>query len=809
MQGLLLSKSFWGRGGALKALLVAAAVALAANARAEESEFVDPGATETSANAVRSSKMETPAAEKPEKAEKTDKVVPQGAAPETGAKAAEETAVPEPVSVTEQPEQAVETAAKGKVPEGLISLEEVINPPLPEEEKALHDLVFNTIKTPGESGAQAALKGKAATEISSRVAAVRGLERNLTVQVFAHQAEIQKYVLEEARAVFLPIFALSGTYTSTITNKRADELSPAEKLLKQSRVKAKFPIPGGGIPNSTIPVVGSIEFLNKPTGPNEVVFVKPGDQNHYYLVDAADGIIQRFPSTPPPPFFSDNPETVLNDSGGTTQQKNKAVADFFNKNNLKLGYVDPEGHAKSLPLIWNYTVASTKTPEDITGSLSFSIFQQLPWGPQLEITTTPTYHNMAYDKFGDSFGRSYFSTVSGSIFLPLPGTKNFGPYSVNDANIKVFKEQKEAAMWDLKGQINAILQVVDARYLALVNAVTNVDVALKNRKSVEELAAQTAQLFTANRTTQFGKDQVDSELLRVKQAEEAAWNAYVAASDALVELLNLDTGTLLVPVAYSKGLNDRMQYEGANAAAVGLENRPELKSATAAVNIARIKMKFQKQQDRPDVSLTGSVTLSQTQYANGQGFRGSGGIGYESLADSMENVFRRDVQDESYSARYQRSLFHRGEHARIAEAEAGLDQSKLSLRATENLVKNQVNDAVALLDAAKAAVEAAKAHLDNARKAYDMTLELQKAGRITEFEVIAKNQDLYSSEYALNAVLTQYKQAETQLLYAQGVLAARYPERTASNAFDKYRLGLLRASNALQFFGEGKEKKAP
>jgi len=575
-------------------------------------------------------------------------------------------------------------------------------------------------------------------------------------------------------------------------------------------VKAKFPIPGGGVPNSTVPVVGSIEFLNKPTGPNEVVFVKPGDQNHYYLVDAADGIVQRFPSTPPPPFFSANPETVLEaPAGSSAKQKRKAVTDFFNKNNLKLGYVDPEGHAKSLPLSFNYSVASTKTPEDKSGTLSFSIFQQLPWGPQLEITTTPVIHSQAYDQFGNTFQRPWYSTVSGSIFLPLPGTKNFGPYAPQDANIKVFEQERQGALWDFKGVINSILREADARYLALVNTVMNVNAAISNRRSVEELAAQTAQLFGVNRTTQFGKDQVDSELLRVKQAEEAAWNAYVAASDSLVELLNMEAGTLLVPVAYSKGLNDRMAYEGANAAAVGLENRPELKSATVAVNIARITMKFRKQQDRPDVSLTGSVTLSQTQFANGQGFRGTGGIGYETIEESLVNVFRRDVQDESYSAAYQRSLFHRGEHARIAEAEAGLEISKLGLRATENLVKNQVNDAVALLDAARAAVEAAKAHLDNAKKAYDMTLELQKAGRITEFEVISKNQDLYSAEYALNLVLTQYKQAETQLLFAQGVLAARYPERTAPNEFDKYRLGLLRASNALQFFGEGKEKKAP
>jgi outer membrane protein TolC len=456
-------------------------------------------------------------------------------------------------------------------------------------------------------------------------------------------------------------------------------------------------------------------------------------------------------------------------------------------------------------------VASNKTAEDLVGTFSCSIFQQLPWGPQLQITTTPVYHNIPYDRFGNIYGRPWFSSVTGSIFLPLPGTKNFGPYSPQDASIKVAQQQREQALWDFKAQINAILREADARYLALINAIMNVDSAIKNRKSVEELAAQTAQLFGAGRTTQFGKDQVDSELLRVKQSEEAAWNAYVATSDSLVELLNMDPGTLLVPVAYSKALNERLAYEGANAAAVGLENRAELKSASAAVKISRITLKFQRQQDRPDLSFTSSITMSQTQYANGDhpGFRGTGGIGYATIGESLENVLRRDMQDESYSLTYNRSLFHRGEHARIQEAEAGLDQQKLNLRATENGVKNQVNDAVATLDASKAAVEAAKAHLDNARKAYDMTLELQKAGRITEFEMITKNQDLYTAEYALNAVLTQYKQAETQLLFAQGVLAARYPERTAPNEFDKYRLGLLRASNALQFFGEGKEKKAP
>jgi len=805
---------------------------------------VAPEPTETSAKAEQPAKTEnvhhrdtetqrrTEKAEQAAQAEKTDKLgkaekTESVEKPESIEKAEkiekpDKMALPEP-GMAQQAGRAAEAGAKEKVPEGLISVEALVNPPPEPEEKPLHDLLVNTIKTPGGEGAQAALKGKTSADISVRVAAVMALERNLPLQISAHDTEILKHALDEAWAAFLPLFSMSGGFSNTTTNRRVDELTPWQKISSLNFVKGYAPLPGGPSLNPSKPSVLELDFLVPQGGAGNVaqqkiVFVKPGDNAHYYVVQpvtvTANGqtssayeIIMYPSSTPPPPV--NNPQGIVQTVNNQPVMSAKDVSNFFNTNKLQVGYVDPTFQAKSLPLAWNYNIASMKTAEDTTDTFTFSIFQQLPWGPQINLSTSPVYHKLYYNHYDDSFGRDWFSNVSGSLYIPLPGTKNFGPYAPQDAAIKVAEQQREASLWDFRTAINNTLVQVDALYLGLVNTAMNVDAAINNRKTIEALQKQTDELLTANRTTQFGKSQVDSELQRVRVSEEAAWNAYIAASDALVELLNMDPNTLLVPVAYSKALNERMAYEAANAAAVGLENRPELKSAAVATKIARINVKFARQQARPDVSVTGNVTLSQTQTANGPDFRGAGGIGYSSIVDSLSNAFRRDVQDESYSATYTRSLFHRGENARIAEAEIGLDKQKLDVRIVENRVKNDVYDALAQLDSAKAAVEAAKTHQENARKAYELTAQAQKDGRITEFEVISKSQDLYSAEYAVNAVLAGYKQAETQLLYAQGVLAARYPERTAPNEFDKYRLGLLRASNALQFFGEGKEKKAP
>src|SRR4029078_12213629 len=122
--------------------------------------------------------------------------------------------------------------------------------------------------------------------------------------------------------------------------------------------------------------------------------------------------------------------------------------------------------------------------------------------------------------------------------------KNFGPYAPQDVSIKLAKLTQKQSMWDLKSTINSTLLIADLRYLSLVNAVKNLEAVMNNRKTIESLQKLTAEMLEKQRTTQFGKDQIDSELLRVRVTEEEAWNNYIVTSDNLVELLALPTGTL-------------------------------------------------------------------------------------------------------------------------------------------------------------------------------------------------------------------------------------------------------------------------
>ncbi len=339
-----------------------------------------------------------------------------------------------------------------------------------------------------------------------------------------------------------------------------------------------------------------------------------------------------------------------------------------------------------------------------------------------------------------------------------------------------------------------------------MNAVKNLEAVMNNRKTIEALQKQTGDLLEKQRATQFGKDQIDSELFRVRVTEEQVWSNYILASNSLVELLALDPQTLLMPVGYSKTVNEHPVYKAEDALKVAMEHRAELKSDSARVRSAEVFLRFAKQQSRPDISAAATATWDQVQTPNSPRARGETGIGYRIPQKSLINTFNSDTLFESYSLTFRRQFINRAEHARIDKAAAALEQQELSSRITEDSIVQQVNDALASLDSARASIDAARVRVESSRKAYDLTLEQQRDGRITEFEVVSRNQERLDAEFGYNNALVNYKVAETRLMFAEGMLPSEYPERTAPNEFHRYRLGLLKASSALQYFGDGKDK---
>ncbi|MCW8133338.1 MAG: TolC family protein [Planctomycetota bacterium] len=417
------------------------------------------------------------------------------------------------------------------------------------------------------------------------------------------------------------------------------------------------------------------------------------------------------------------------------------------------------------------------------------ITQLLPWGATVNLSTNTTYKRTFASRH-HSYDAPWVTTLNAQITLPVPFTKDFGPLAPQDVAIKLSKIDAERAYWDLKSSINATLLVVDLAYWDLVGAAKNLEVTIRNRQTIELLAKQTDDALKAGRTTAYGKDQVDEEVLRVKDLEEQAWNFYVLTSDRLVELLNLEKGSIVLPYGYSKHVGERITANGSTALEVALENRPELKAEQLGVKATEVQVDFARHQLLPDLVSTNAVSLIQT----------NSEIGYHTLFKSLNNIFTEDARTLTFGLRYRYPLFNRALHARYQQALAQKDSQKFTLRINENQVTQEVHDALASLESAEGRVRAAQSRVDAASKAYEQAKNLRDLGRITEYEIVSKSQEYLSADVLAVIAMVDLKRSEAQLLFSQGLLPELYPQMTSQNEFDQYRLNVLKASKAMFFF---------
>ncbi len=103
--------------------------------------------------------------------------------------------------------------------------------------------------------------------------------------------------------------------------------------------------------------------------------------------------------------------------------------------------------------------------------------------------------------------------------------------------------------------------------------------------------------------------------------------------------------------------------------------------------------------------------------------------------------------------------------------------------------------------ARKKQLELADENLRLAQESLKQAKDFFDGGRMTEFEMVTKNRDVLFADFAHIAAAVEYKKAETQLLFAEGILPYLYANMTAPNSLEKRRIGVLDSANALRFFG--------
>jgi outer membrane protein TolC len=488
--------------------------------------------------------------------------------------------------------------------------------------------------------------------------------------------------------------------------------------------------------------------------------------------------------------------------------------------NNVLANPDPNGDRRNPKAVFNDSrpdqvgqariPASLASPTGPARSMNYQIdlSQQLPWGANLLLSykaldqDTFFVNNSAvlrtenpppnFKAFG-SYGRPWVSSFLTRLSIPLPGSRFFGPYAEQDVAVKLAYLGQEQAYWDVQTQINTTLRDVDLAYWDLVDSLLNIQILHEDRKTVRQLREKTLQLFKTGLATNYDQAQVDAEVARVEGQVEQAWNNYVQRSNELARLLDRSTdGDLLVPSGYSQALASAYKIPHEPATPDTSTDNPGMIAAALNVNAAQIERERRRVRTRQDVSLNAQVNLLQSNRV----------FGYDSFGASAENVFDPDIVEQSYSVDFRYPWGNRAVHARLGQAEAGLQKQELALRATDNRVQRELHSGYAGLNSANARVEITARNIQLAELAYAKALQQQELRGVTEYEVAEQNKRLLQARLAHVAARTQRKQAEARVLAAMGIFANVYAERYAQTDVDRYRLQLLAANHALHYFGK-------
>lgn len=429
-----------------------------------------------------------------------------------------------------------------------------------------------------------------------------------------------------------------------------------------------------------------------------------------------------------------------------------------------------------------------------TKTYDVALSQQLPWGPRFNISEATTDRDVFYDREGNSFDADWASSLLFNLELPVPGGRNFGPYAVFDTAVKLSEKDAERGYWALKVTINSTLREVDLSYLNLVQRLEELLVRIENRQLVERQSRHTERLFDLGYATNYDRAQIDAELAQAKAQEEAAKNAFIAASDALATLIEYSgravRENIYLPTNYP-WVEIPLTLDTDSALAVAKSSRPEIQASRVDYEASEIGRAGAAVEAKPDVSA--NIFIESLQ--NGSVY------GYQSYGGSLAAIGDPDTLNQSYDIAYRYPWGNRALKARLAQATSGVEASALARRSTQNDVVRDVNNALSNLEAARARVEHAERSLEFARRAYNSLARVEESGGpVGENELIINIRNLLTAKLAKIAATIDTKRAESILLAAQGVIAQHYAGMTADNPIERFRLELLSAKGDLQYF---------
>ncbi|MEI6985366.1 MAG: TolC family protein [Rhodospirillaceae bacterium] len=578
--------------------------------------------------------------------------------------------------------------------------------------------------TAGTDGARARLRELPVREISQGVLADQVLHQNLSIQSSAEGLAIAKAVVSQSDSVFDPTLFSSLTYTNRYGNPRRDYITryrdqnPGSKLDEEDR-RRKAQISG----EDTADTQGSFDCLPIVT---------------------ADGITPpAVPGCQLPPLISLQRE----DASYVSISDHKATGSL----GAGLNFIFGGSASISVSSTWHKPGAMAGT------------------APAMTDAAYPT--GLTFDPYGWNTKLFWTSAASLSLSMPLPFTKNFG-FEGNPGyySYQIAQTSERRAAWSDKSVHNASLEQALASYWDAAQAVQSLRTLINLRAVLGERMSSQKRLFDAGLATNYDLAQLTAQQASLDAREETSWNQLLIASGRLGTLIAGDQRALMLPSDVEAMLGAPASIDQGDVPEVErlydrtLDFHPDIKAQEEDYGATKLALDFRENQDLPDLSLSASLSVGQTDSV----------FGYPGINQSLAHLIRPDNSNLFIGLRYHLPIGMNGtesahDRARIEERQAfdrtrqvrqrvvgALDRAIGSARSTQALVRQSGND------------------LRLAQCAYDLARDQRDLGLVAEFEVLNKYQDLVNSRLGLITAQVNFRKAHVHLLAAQGTLEQDY-----------------------------------
>ncbi|MBW1801429.1 MAG: TolC family protein, partial [Deltaproteobacteria bacterium] len=354
----------------------------------------------------------------------------------------------------------------------------------------------------------------------------------------------------------------------------------------------------------------------------------------------------------------------------------------------------------------------------------------------------------------------WVSAISLNLSTPLPLCKNFGKTgSLENVELMLALTNAENRSWQKKAVERVVLEAVQKAYWELVGALKRLQIVMDAGKTLKAMAARTRRLFEQGYKTSYDKAQVEADLGNMENRQEIAWNDLVVNSNRLMELLGMASDTLILPVNYSRELNGVRKIDPAQAVADAFNRRPDLKVVQTDYESSDTLYHYRKNQVKPDLSFSFSVSLSQTDTY----------WGYSSLKESWENLFGPDNEYYSFGIVFRWPFGNHAAKSALRRSRKALKRNQTRIRIKKNDIVKEVNTAISAVEIIDRQILFAEKNLEGTTFAYEKALELREDDQqVSDFELLHKYNELINARLVLLNALVRHKISQVEFLSAKG-----------------------------------------